>query len=244
MYMFGFSYVLLIALSMLPFSPAQAAVSLDRTRVIFDGGNKSVSLNIRNDNKEMPYLAQAWVENEHEKKVSGPIIVLPPLQRLEPNSGGQVKLVKSPEIESLPKDRESLFYFNLREVPPRSEQANTMQIALQTKIKLFYRPAAITPREGEVWQEKLNLIKSAGHLRLENPTPYYVTIVDLRDAATRPGTTEFSAVMLAPFTSQELKAPGAAITHPVLTYVSDYGGYQEQKYACAASTCQMLTGKQ
>ena len=43
---------------------AQAAVSLDRTRAIFNGDEKSMTLNIANDNKQLPYLAQAWVENE------------------------------------------------------------------------------------------------------------------------------------------------------------------------------------
>lgn len=37
---------------------AQAAVSMDRTRVIFDGSQKSISLNISNNNKQLPYLAQ------------------------------------------------------------------------------------------------------------------------------------------------------------------------------------------
>lgn len=46
---------------------SEAAVSLDRTRVIFDGENKSISLNINNNNKQLPYLAQGWIENEESK---------------------------------------------------------------------------------------------------------------------------------------------------------------------------------
>ena len=42
---------------------SQAAVSLDRTRVIFPGGEKSVGLGISNQNAQLPYLAQAWIEN-------------------------------------------------------------------------------------------------------------------------------------------------------------------------------------
>ncbi|WP_223346554.1 fimbria/pilus periplasmic chaperone, partial [Escherichia coli] len=40
-------------------------------------------------------------------------------------------------------DRESLFYYNVREIPPKSGKANTLQIALQTRIKLFWRPKAL-----------------------------------------------------------------------------------------------------
>ncbi|MEX6226452.1 fimbria/pilus periplasmic chaperone [Providencia hangzhouensis] len=38
-----------------------------------------------------------------------------------------------PTINELPQDRESLFYFNLREVPPKSDKDNVLQIALQTQ---------------------------------------------------------------------------------------------------------------
>ena len=46
---------------------AQAAISLDRTRAIFNGGEKSMTLNVANDNKQLPYLAQAWIENEKQE---------------------------------------------------------------------------------------------------------------------------------------------------------------------------------
>lgn len=42
---------------------------LDRTRAIFNGGEKSMTLNIANDNKQLPYLARAWVENEKKEKL-------------------------------------------------------------------------------------------------------------------------------------------------------------------------------
>ncbi|WP_227550703.1 fimbria/pilus periplasmic chaperone, partial [Klebsiella quasipneumoniae] len=47
---------------------------------------------------------------------------------------GQVKVQGMPDINKLPADRESLFYFNVREIPPKSNKANTLQIALQTRI--------------------------------------------------------------------------------------------------------------
>lgn len=56
---------------------------------------------------------------------------------------GQVKIQGLPDIHKLPADRESIFYFNVREIPPKSNKANTLQIALQTRIKLFWRPKAL-----------------------------------------------------------------------------------------------------
>ncbi|RNW03303.1 molecular chaperone, partial [Serratia nematodiphila] len=37
---------------------ANAAIALDRTRVVFDGSVQSVSLSVSNQNKQLPYLAQ------------------------------------------------------------------------------------------------------------------------------------------------------------------------------------------
>lgn len=45
-----------------------AAISMDRTRIIFEGMQKSVSLNVANNNKQLPYLAQGWIENEKGEK--------------------------------------------------------------------------------------------------------------------------------------------------------------------------------
>ena len=53
-----------VVLTSTTLSSAQAAVALDRTRAIITGDEKSISLNISNENKQLPYLAQGWVENE------------------------------------------------------------------------------------------------------------------------------------------------------------------------------------
>lgn len=46
---------------------ANAAIALDRTRIIYNGQDKSISLNISNENKTLPHLAQAWIENEQQQ---------------------------------------------------------------------------------------------------------------------------------------------------------------------------------
>ncbi len=143
---------IVIAISCLSglFTQAQAAIALDRTRVVFDGDLKSVSLGISNQNKQLPYLAQAWLENEQGQKIQTPFVVLPPLQRVEPGKFSQVKIEALPVVNRLPQDRETLFYFNLREIPPRNTQENMLQIALQTRIKFFYRPKQLKTDDNAV----------------------------------------------------------------------------------------------
>ncbi|MGP2706335.1 fimbria/pilus periplasmic chaperone, partial [Serratia marcescens] len=75
---------------------AQAAIALDRTRVIFDGSVQSVSLSVSNQNKQLPYLAQGWLEDEQGNKIQSPLTVLPPVQRIEPGKPSQVKIQALP----------------------------------------------------------------------------------------------------------------------------------------------------
>ena len=41
---------------------AQATVSPDRTRIIFNASNKSATVRLTNQSKIDPYLAQSWIE--------------------------------------------------------------------------------------------------------------------------------------------------------------------------------------
>ena len=222
---------------------ADAAVGLDRTRVIFDGGKEATSVNITNNNTQLPYLAQGWIEDEEGNKITSPFIVLPPVQRLEPGKQSQVKVQALPAAKSLPQDRETVYYFNLREIPPRSDKSNTLQIALQTRIKLFYRPQAITPSQQDLsnpWQEKLTLTLQGDRYQVNNPTPYYVSLVDARsskDGKTAPG---FEPLMVPPKGALTLGPTATALGKaPYLAYVNDYGGRPLLAFSCSGETCKV-----
>lgn len=227
--------------SLISIESVEAAVSLDRTRVIFDGGNKSVSLNINNNNKQLPYLAQGWIEDKENKKTISPLIVLPPIQRLEPGKSSQIKIESLPSIKDLPQDRESLFYFNMREIPPKSNNPNTLQIALQTKIKLFYRPESIALQQNSApWQEKIILEKKGNVVLAKNPTPYYITIIN---AGSHKNTDakEFNPVMIAPFGEENIGMTSEQLGNsPVITYINDYGGRPKLTLDCKKTICTVM----
>ena len=88
---------------------AQASVTPDRTRLIFNESDKSISVTLRNNDPKLPYLAQSWIEDEKGNKISSPLTVLPPVQRIDSMMNGQVKVQGMPDINKLPADRESLF---------------------------------------------------------------------------------------------------------------------------------------
>ncbi|MCS4310140.1 P pilus assembly chaperone PapD [Pseudomonas sp. BIGb0381] len=234
--------LLVFALLALGLNPnADAAVGLDRTRVIFDGGKDATSVNITNNNTQLPYLAQGWIEDEQGNKIASPLIVLPPVQRLEPGKQSQVKVQALPAVKSLPQDRETVYYFNLREIPPRSDKSNTLQIALQTRIKLFYRPQAIMPSQQDLanpWQEKLTLTRQGDRYQVNNPTPYYVSLVDARSSKDGKTVAGFEPVMIPPKGTLVLGPTAKALGQaPYLAYVNDYGGRPLLAFTCSGQTC-------
>ncbi len=225
----------LVLASVLSSFMSEAAISLDRTRAIYISTDKILSLNVNNDNKKYPFLAQVWIEDENYKKISTPILALPPIQRINAGEKAIVNITKILEAERLPKDRESLFYFNLREIPPKSDKKNVMQITLQSKIKLFYRPVEIIKDKDYIWQKDLVLRKTATGLIIDNPTAYYISLSQLYNRLQSEGgkaLNGFDPVMVAPKSSTTVKMPASLLNTFVLTYINDYGGYIELPFSC------------
>ena len=203
---------------------AHASVTPDRTRLVFNESDKSISVTLRNNNEKLPYLAQSWLEAEKGNKITSPQAVLPPVQRIDAMMNGQVKIQALPDIHTLPSDRESLFYYNVREIPPKSGKANTLQIALQTRIKLFWRPKAL---------EKIDMRRPWQF----NPTPYHVIISDASTQKKGLTAAGFKPLVMPPKTSQPLKAKMASA--PVLTYINDYGARMPLIFRCEGNTCKV-----
>jgi P pilus assembly chaperone PapD len=244
-YSFKPTAMVVALLSVVVAQQAQAAIALDRTRVVFDGSQNSVSLNVSNQNKQLPYLAQGWIEDEGGNKIQSPLTVLPPVQRIEPGKPSQVKIQALPGARLLPQDRETVYYFNLREIPPKSNKPNTLQIALQTRIKLFYRPAAIAMAKNvPPPQQQVTLSRQGDKYQVSNPTPYYVTIVDVAGKKDGPGVKGFEPLMVPPKGKLMMNISAASVGNsPVLTYVNDYGGRPTLSFNCSGSACVFVPEK-
>lgn len=73
--------------------------------------------------------------------------------------------------DHLPKDKESVYWLNLQDIPP-ALKGSGIAIALRTKLKLFYRPEALLKdRKGA--EEGISLqVRPDGRTMLVNTTPY------------------------------------------------------------------------
>ena len=219
--------------------PAVAAVNLDRTRIIYNASDKSVSVMLENQSKELPYLAQVWLENAQGEKITSPLVALPPMQRIDAGQKSQIRILQLPETAGLPKDRESLFYFNVREVPPKSDMANVMQVAIQSRVKLFFRPAELRKLLKADWQEQLQVSRLSNGLKLTNPTPFYITVGYL-GKDNKGNASGFDSVMLAPFATESLTGSQYVSDRYSLGYMDDYGGLQVNQYHCPSVQCQLI----
>lgn len=223
---------------------AQAGVSLDRTRLIITGKDSSASANLTNTSPDIPFLAQSWVEDSKGNKITSPLVVLPPLQRINGGQKGVARVTKTDGINQLPQDRESLFYLSVREIPPKPDKANVLQLAMQSRIKLFFRPTAIIPKsKSEIWQDQVVFQKSGNKMTAQNPTPYYITIIGLSRVKGEK-ITKFPGIMVAPKSSLEFSVTDGGVREFAMMYVNDYGGHPELKYRYEGNTCKALPPSQ
>ncbi|MBN6028877.1 chaperone protein PapD [Pantoea sp. PA1] len=223
------------------FPTAHAALTVDRSRLIFNEDDKSISVNVTNRSTKDPYLAQGWIEDSNEKKITNIMMVLPPVQRVEAGAKTQVRIQGLPDIKTLPKDRESVFYFNLREIPPKSEKANTLMLAMQTRLKVFYRPVSIkvAPALDAVPGVKdLTLTRKNNKYIVNNPTPYYFSFVEGRTSETSSGVKDFEPVMVEPKSKLSLPVLASVLGNsPVLMFVNDYGSQRLISFSCQENIC-------
>ena len=150
------------------------------------------------------------------------------------------RIVKLPG-DALPTDRESVFYLNVREIPPKTDVQNAIQIALHSKIKLFYRPKGVQPQQDEDVSLPMTLRLDATHHKLVfyNPTPYHVTVVELA-AGEEKKVLKFDAVMVEPKATAEVDFTGALPATLYVSHMNDWGGQNAVKYTCDASTCRSV----
>ncbi|MNV56638.1 Chaperone protein EcpD precursor [compost metagenome] len=187
--------------------------------------DREASIPVKNTSTS-PYVVQTWIDaGEGQNKT--PLLVTPPLSRLDPGMENILRIMRV--AGDLPADRESVFWLNVKEIPERSKEENVLQIAVRSRIKLFYRPARLAgkPEESRAqlqWVVSPGLEGRGAVLRVANPSAYHVTFtaLDIND-----GQQKINADMVPPF--GEASYPLTAVKTPEairvsFTTLNDYGG--------------------
>ncbi|ENC9862334.1 fimbria/pilus periplasmic chaperone [Klebsiella variicola] len=203
-------------------SAENGGVTVGGTRLIYDGGKKEASLSVTNSD-DNPYLIQSWVEAQTEGGEKAPFIITPPLFRLEGHQQNVLRIVRSGG--SLPENRESLYWMNIKSIPAttKKEGVNTLQIAVKTRIKLIYRPKGLVESPESV-TEKLTWHQSGGKLTVTNPTPFIMNFQQVKVGGHEiPDVTYVMPMSQASFT-----VPNDVTGKVSWRLITDYGGIGDE----------------
>ncbi|HHD2708854.1 TPA: fimbria/pilus periplasmic chaperone [Klebsiella oxytoca] len=197
---------------------AQAGVALGATRVIYPAGQEQVQLAVTNNDEKSTYLIQSWVENADGAK-DGRFVITPPLFAMQGKKENTLRIIDATNNQ-LPQDRETLFWMNVKAIPSMDKSKlseNTLQLAIISRIKLYYRPAklALPPDQAA---EKLKFRRGAGTLTLINPTPYYLTVTELNA-----GTRVLKNALVPPMGEASVSLPADAGREITYRTINDYG---------------------
>lgn len=198
-------------------SAANAGAVIGGTRVIYDGNKKEASISVNNPDST-PYLIQSWVETLNGPTEKAPFIITPPLYRLDKDQQNVERIVLA---GSLPQDKESLFWLNIKAIPSAPRKDNTLQIAVKTRIKLIYRPAALKGVVPDDQADKLTWQRAGNQLQVTNPTN---VVMNFNEIDVNGKKLENVSYVLPGSTAQfDLPAGvnGGAVTFKI---INDYGG--------------------
>lgn len=166
-----------------------ADIVISGTRIVYPQSSKDVIVNLDNRGNK-PLLVQTWLDDGRDgvnpQELKLPFVITPPVSRIDPQKGQSLRITYMGS--ALPQDRESLFWFNVLEIPPKSkakegESLNQLQLAFRTRIKLFFRPDGLKGTPGDAatnlkWSQK----KEGNTLSLfaQNDSPYNVSVSNVK----------------------------------------------------------------
>ena len=217
------------ALLLLASLEASAGIQVDQTRVIYNGNEKSAALSIHNDTDET-WMVQTWLDTGDSSATPKnlPMQAIPPILKLAGNKDAILRFIYSGK--GLPTDRETVYWINVQEIPPASKQENVLQIAIRTRVKLFYRPTTLkTTLQKEV--EALSWRKQGNQLVVTNNGPLHITFGTLTLKNGTSKSWKVNADMVNPMDSMRINLPaGASIADQLsFTFINDFGGHTEIK---------------
>lgn len=207
-----------------------ANVVITGTRIIYPAQQKEIGIELTNT-RATPSLVQAWISHDvdGDDDKDTPFVLTPPIFRIDGDKKQTLRVIYT--HEPLPTDKETLFYFNLLDIPPMpsDEEAdqNYLQLSLLSKLKFFYRPKNLKPSIDKAYGQ-LGVRATSGGVIIDNPTPYFMTVSAVSVFAHKDDTTAIDETtntpMIAPFGQAHVQINTANAHFAKLEIINDYGG--------------------
>lgn len=228
--------ILIIFIGYLVSSYAYSTVVMTGTRIIFPSSSQQQTVQFQNKD-DVPYIVQIWLDDNNSASTpdtaDAPFIINPSIFKIHPQQGQMTRLIFSGEKESLPIDRESLFFINFSSIPAYKQttsEANKLLLIIKNRVKVFYRPDDLPIKSHEVGEHiSYKLKKNANEFQLlvNNKTPYHANIasasVDFGNGLiTLP---DFKNITIKPYSTytSNFRSPLSNAEHIQLDLINDYG---------------------
>ncbi|MBN3817325.1 fimbria/pilus periplasmic chaperone [Paraburkholderia sp. Se-20369] len=217
-------------------TPAVASVVIGGTRVIYGASESEVTLKLSNEGKA-PALVQSWVDTGDVRGAPSttkvPFTVTPPIARIDPSKAQTLRIVYTGE--PMPQDRESVFWLNVLEVPPKPSATdadiNRIQLAFRSRIKLFYRPEKLKGSSADAPAQltwRLTQVDGKPAIEARNPTPFHVSLIKISVQSGSRSAIFDDGGMVGPGETRAFPlkgdVPDAAGASVHYTALNDYGG--------------------
>lgn len=222
---------LFLAILLMGSVSAQANIVINGTRVIYPEGNKDVVVQLVN-NGSTSSLVQAWIDdgdiNSTPETADVPFLLSPPVVKVAGDSGQQLRITKIGA--PLAGDRESVFFLNVLDIPPTPEHlqgTNTLQLAIKSRIKMFYRPSGLKNQINNS-VDSIELHAAGKGFNVINKSAFFFTLANIDHHDNKQLLVD--SIMVAPFSSEfvESKEPTRKGTPYSMLYIDDLGAYKNK----------------
>lgn len=207
--------------------PAWGGIYIYGTRVIYPAQKKEITVQLMNEGSRSS-LVQSWIDDGDTslppEKIHVPFVMSPPVAKVSGGSGQQLKIKQL--ANTLPEDRESLFFLNVLDIPPNSAESegkNMIKFAMQNRIKFIYRPQGIAGVDEKSFS-RLNVRDVSGGINIKNNSANWITIPEIV------GNSKINSetVLLAPWSDKKVITT-AVVNHYKVTLIDDHGNYLSEK---------------
>ncbi|MCS3433160.1 molecular chaperone [Klebsiella sp. BIGb0407] len=173
--------IIAVLFLLIPLS-ALGTIQVNTTRVIFDELENEQTVEVNNVGKKTA-LIQVWLseDDSNDKIKDTGFIITQPIFKVKPEKSKVVRIIGTDEIKKrYPKDRETMLWINFLDIPPENENgANSLSIAVHTKMKFFYMPEKIDVTRSDAAEKLTWKIEKTGkdsYLIAKNNSPIYVSL--------------------------------------------------------------------
>lgn len=180
-----FSKVLLAGTLLFVACQASAIVNSTQSRLVFNENSNAETLVLINSERTAA-LVQVWTDDNDPlappDRINTPLIVVPPLFKLSPGESRNLRVMLTGR-QGLPTDRERVYWLNIYQIPPNTQQASTDEkkvvLPLRIRLKAFIRPFGLKAPGEDIGKSLTFTLKNDPQepaLTIENPTPYYMSL--------------------------------------------------------------------